>query len=119
MWIALLLLACGQEPQVEDLPPVVQEAMAQDLDAAQGAGRQAYRTHCQDCHGMDAAGDGPASAALEDEPGDLAITSRDPDRIRRAIQYGIKGTAMPAHKLDAAELDGMVAWLASLPEPAE
>jgi len=119
MWLVFLLLACGQAPQTEALPDAVQRAMAKDLSPELGAGRRAFREHCQACHGPDAGGDGPAAAALEDRPGDLAITTRDPDALKRSIRRGVSGTAMQGHdKLDDGDLEVMVAWLAGLPAPA-
>ena len=119
MWLAFLLLACGQDPQTEALPEAVQRTMAKDLTPELGAGRGAFREHCQACHGLDARGDGPAAAALQELPGDLAITIRDPDTLERTIRRGVSGTAMQGYdKLDDDELDAMVAWLASLPAPA-
>jgi len=119
MWLVILLLACGQDPQTEALPDAVQRAMAQDLSPELGAGRRAFREHCQACHGLDAEGDGPAAAALEDEPGDLAITTRDPDALKRTIRRGVSGTAMQGYdKLDDTDIDAMVAWLTGLSAPA-
>ncbi len=119
MWHVFLLLACGQAPQTDELPEAVQRAMAQDLSPELGVGRGAFREHCQGCHGLDAGGDGPASAALEDAPGDLAITTRDPDALMRTIRRGVSGTAMAGYdELEDAQLEAMVAWLAGLPAPA-
>ncbi len=119
MWL-LLLLACGQTPERAELPPAVQQAMAQDLDPALGAGRRAFREHCAACHGLNAAGDGAAAAALQEEPGSLAIRSRDPDALLSTIQRGVSGSAMQGYRhLDDDLTAAMVAWLASLPEPAE
>lgn len=119
MWFAILLLACGPDPSADDLPPPVQEAMAQALPDDLSAGRLAYRSHCAGCHGADATGDGPAAAALSGSEAGLAINARDPDRLRRIIEGGIAGTAMQGfEKLDDDELEAMVTWLASLPAPA-
>ncbi len=119
MWLLFLALACGPQPGSEELPPPVLQAMAQDLSPELGAGRAAFREHCQACHGLDAGGDGPAAGALEDTPGDLAIRSRDPATLLRAIRRGVPGTAMQGYsKLDDELTQAMAAWLASLPPPA-
>jgi high-affinity iron transporter len=119
MWLTFMLLACGQGTRTDDLPAPIQQAMAQDLPDELSAGRLAFRTHCAGCHGADAAGDGPASAALADEPGALAITSRDPVALRRTIERGVPGTAMQGFgSLDDSDLDAVAGWLASLPPPA-
>jgi mono/diheme cytochrome c family protein len=116
MWFAILLLACGPGPSADDLPPPVQEAMAQALPDDLSAGRLAFRSHCAGCHGSDAGGDGPAAAALSGSEAGLAIRGRDPARLRSTIERGVTGTAMQGFvDLDDVDLDAMVAWLVSLP----
>ncbi len=118
MWMVILLLACGQDPEPVELPAPVQRAMTQDLGPELGEGRKAFRDHCQACHGMDALGDGPAAAALADTPGALAIRSRDPAKLERTIRRGIPGTAMQGFGgLEDAQIEAMAAWLAGLAPP--
>ncbi len=60
------------------------------------AGMALYAANCQSCHGETGAGDGPAAAALEPPPADLAThVPLHPDRALFAfIQDGVPDTAM-------------------------
>jgi cytochrome c oxidase cbb3-type subunit I/II len=119
MWLPILLLACGQEPVADPTPVPVQQAMAEALPDDLSQGRLAFRTHCSKCHGRDAAGDGPAASALSSTPGDLAITTRDPDKLSRTMRKGVTGDPMKSFEseLEDRELRAITAWLASLGPP--
>ncbi len=114
MWFLILLAACGSDPQEATLPEPVQRAMAQALPPELREGRLAFREHCQDCHGMDARGDGPAAEALS--PPDLAVSTHDRARLARIIRNGAPNTAMQpwSGKLEDEEIEAMARWIASL-----
>lgn len=72
-------------------PPVVNESMY---------GPDLYRHYCATCHGRDAKGNGPASAALKVPPSDLTTLARRHDGMFPASEVeGIirGGTAVAAH----------------------
>ena len=60
------------------------------------AGMALYAANCQSCHGETGAGDGPAAAALEPPPADLAThVPLHPDRVLFGfVRDGIPDTAM-------------------------
>jgi len=115
MRLLLLLAACGTEP-VAPLPPLV-EPPAPCPEAR--AGRIAFREHCQPCHGLHAAGDGPAAAALDPPPADLRGWPGSPAEIALAVRQGSEGTAMQPwrDRLEDDEVERIVGWLVSLPPP--
>lgn len=41
------------------------------------SGKGQYRTHCAQCHGMDAKGDGPVAPALKTPPADLTMLAKN------------------------------------------
>ena len=72
-------------------PPVVNESMY---------GPDLYRHYCATCHGRDAKGNGPASAALKVPPSDLTTLARRHDGMFPASEVeGIirGGAAVAAH----------------------
>lgn len=68
-------------------------------DAAQ-AGADVFHTNCEMCHGLQGHGDGPAGAALEPKPGNLAQvqTKAGDDYLFWRIHDGKPGTSMVAWK---------------------
>ncbi len=73
----------------------------QPTSASVTAGEAIYRAHCQECHGLVGAGDGPAAAALNPRPADLRIhmaAGHTDGQLFYWITEGFKGTAMPAFK---------------------
>ncbi len=73
----------------------------QPISASVAAGEAIYRAHCQSCHGIVGAGDGPAAAALTPRPADLRIhmaAGHTDGQLFYWITEGFKGTAMPAFK---------------------
>ena len=89
---ALLAGVLGSEggvPERNPIPPT-SESVA--------AGLSLYTTHCQQCHGTEGLGDGPASAGLNPPPANLLVhVPLHPDRaLFGFIHDGIEGAAMPA-----------------------
>ncbi len=88
----LLAGALGSEAGVPQRNPIpsTSESVA--------AGLLLYNDHCQQCHGTDGLGDGPASAGLNPPPADLTVhVPLHPDRaLFDFIHDGIQGGAMPA-----------------------
>jgi mono/diheme cytochrome c family protein len=68
-------------------------------EAAQ-AGAEVFRTNCEMCHGPQGHGDGPAGAALDPKPGNLAVvqTKAGDDYLFWRIHDGKPGTSMVAWK---------------------
>ena len=77
--------------------------------AAQDAledGKALYRSNCAFCHGLTGGGGrGPALAQGQFVHGSSA------DEIRRVIVNGVPGTNMPAFRMEADELDHLVAFV--------
>ena len=101
---ALVLAACGGGADaVATLAPVPSEFAGQTnplgADAA-AAGAEVFKTNCESCHGPQGHGDGPAGAALDPAPKNLAelqATAGD-DYLYWRINTGNEGTSMGAWK---------------------
>ena len=101
---ALVLAACGGGADaVATLAPVPSEFAGQTnplgADAA-AAGAEVFKTNCESCHGPQGHGDGPAGAALDPAPKNLAelqATAGD-DYLYWRINTGKEGTSMVAWK---------------------
>ena len=101
---ALVLAACGGGADaVATLAPVPAEFAGQTnplgADAA-AAGAEVFKTNCESCHGPQGHGDGPAGAALDPAPknlADLQATAGD-DYLYWRINTGKEGTSMVAWK---------------------
>ncbi len=76
---AVLLAACGGGgEQAEELPAVPSEYAGKtnpvgNQPDAVTAGQALYDERCSSCHGPEGKGDGPAAAALDPKPADLAV----------------------------------------------
>jgi mono/diheme cytochrome c family protein len=113
-----LVLACGQgseqaaepaaQPAAEPAEPAQMEPAAASgaaADAARAAAQEIFATRCFTCHGVNGAGNGPASAGLTPPPRDFQDpawqASVTDEHIRQIIQYGGaavgKSAAMPAN----------------------
>jgi mono/diheme cytochrome c family protein len=69
--------------------------------ASIAAGERLYRQHCQACHGVAGAGDGPAAAMLRPRPSDLRVhmaAGHTDGQLFYWISEGFPGTAMPAFR---------------------
>lgn len=102
---ALVLAACGGggADAVATLAPVPADFAGQTnplgADAA-AAGAEVFKTNCESCHGPQGHGDGPAGAALDPAPknlADLQATAGD-DYLFWRISTGKEGTSMVAWK---------------------
>ncbi len=101
---ALALAACGGGADaVATLAPVPSDFAGQTnplgADAA-AAGAEVFKTNCESCHGPQGHGDGPAGAALDPAPknlADLQATAGD-DYLYWRINTGKEGTGMVAWK---------------------
>jgi mono/diheme cytochrome c family protein len=70
------------------------------------AGERIYRQHCQACHGVTGAGDGPAAAMLRPRPSDLRVhmaAGHTDGQLYFWITEGFAGTAMPAFRATLSE----------------
>ena len=109
---ALLASVLGSEggvPERNPIPPT-SESVASGLSL--------YTTHCQQCHGTEGLGDGPASAGLNPPPANLLVhVPLHPDRaLFGFIHDGIQGAAMPAlgENLSDDEIWHLVNYLRTL-----
>lgn len=88
-----------------------------------GEDRGLYRRHCAHCHGISGDGDGPTALFLDPYPRDYRkgvykFTSTDvglrptDDDLRRTLENGIPGSAMPSFKLlPEDEIDYLVEYV--------
>ncbi|MBX7168429.1 MAG: c-type cytochrome [Pirellulales bacterium] len=117
-------------PDEPKLPPGTDLDLARLQSAAgpvssnqRGEHRGLYREHCSSCHGITGEGAGPTAYFLTPYPRDFArgvfkFTSTQvgdrPTRadLRRTIELGIPGTAMPSFGLlPSADLDALVEYV--------
>jgi mono/diheme cytochrome c family protein len=92
--------------------------------ASQTDGQKLFETRCFVCHGRDGKGDGPSASGLAEKPQDLTDanwqrTTSD-DRIRSVIQgggaaIGKSGAMPPNQDLNPDQIQGLVAFVRSLP----
>lgn len=98
---AVMLTACGGggAEAVATLAPVPAEYAGQTnplgADAA-AAGAAVFKTNCEACHGPEGHGDGPAGAALDPAPKNLAELQKTAgdDYLFWRIATGKEGTSM-------------------------
>lgn len=102
--IALALASCGgaeNDAAATDSMPAEYVGKTNPLDAnAAAAGAEIFKTNCEACHGVQGRGDGPAGAALNPQPKNLAVfapTVGD-DYLYWRIHAGKDGTSMTAWK---------------------
>ena len=104
MLSALLLVACGggaETPVALDTVPADFAGKTNPLGAdAATAGADVFKTNCASCHGDTGLGDGPAGAALDPAPKNLAElqTRAGDDYLFWRINTGKEGTSMVAWK---------------------
>jgi mono/diheme cytochrome c family protein len=108
--VAALALACSEQEPQSPAPPAaapaaVAPAPAVDTAAAQAEATKIFAERCATCHGVNGAGDGPASAGLTPKPRnfqDLDWQKSVTDaHIEQIVQYGGaavgKSAAMPSN----------------------
>lgn len=66
--------------------------------ASRARGRKLFQAHCAACHGMHGRGDGPAAAALDPKPTDLAAMANHHSDGDYAWKVANGRGAMPAWK---------------------
>ncbi|MCE9646772.1 MAG: cytochrome c [Chloroflexi bacterium] len=134
MWVVLILAAfavgaCGGggEGQSADangtLAPVPAEYAGKSnpfgADAA-GEGAVVFKNNCEACHGPSGRGDGPAGAALDPKPMNLAAlqVAAGDDYLFWRINTGKEGTSMLAWKgiLTEEQIWQVVAFINTLQE---
>jgi len=99
---AVVLSACGSSASAPaTLAPVPAEyASATNPGGDAAAGAEVFKTNCESCHGPQGHGDGPAGAALDPAPKNLAelqLQASDAYLYWR-INTGKEGTSMVAWK---------------------
>ena len=100
---ALLLAACGESggSTALDTVPAEYAGKTNPLGAdAATAGASVFKANCEACHGSQGHGDGPAGAALDPAPKDLAELQAQvgDDYLFWRINTGKEGTAMGSWK---------------------
>lgn len=98
-------------PLLLSLPPSLpaQEHVGQYSQADIDRGSRLYANNCAVCHGPN----GDSIANVDLRSGRFRHAASDQD-LGRVILAGIPGTAMPPHKLDPGEVNGLVAYVRSL-----
>jgi mono/diheme cytochrome c family protein len=123
------LFGTPAEPRVDGIDKTARETLKLDSDTLE-RGRQLYRLHCLQCHGVTGDGRGPTAQWVNPHPRDYRQglfkfqsvdqtqkADRKPRRedLVRVIQDGIEGTAMPAHNLlPRRDLEAMVSYVVHL-----
>jgi len=107
------LFGTPAEPHVEGVESAVRDKLKLD-DKTLAEGSRLYRLHCLQCHGVTGDGRGPTAQWVNPHPRDYrqglfkfqsvdqtSTADRKPrrDDLKRVIQDGVEGTAMPAHNL--------------------
>jgi len=119
--IVLLLQARLSDGAVAAVDPAA--GLASIDPAAVVRGQEHFAQNCAVCHGANAQGDGPVTAALTRPPADLttghAIPHSDDD-YAFWIENGIEGTGMPAFgdKLENPGVQDVIAYIRSLQQTA-
>ena len=95
------LTACGGTDAVATLEPVPPDfaGLTNPLDAnAAAEGAKVFQVNCESCHGPQGHGDGPAGAALDPAPKNLADlqAAAGDDYLFWRISTGKEGTSMVA-----------------------
>ncbi len=103
--IAVVLTACGGGSSAAVATPVPVPAEYAGKTSPLGAdaataGAEVFKTNCVSCHGPQGHGDGPAGAALDPAPKNLAILAPTvgDDFLYWRINTGKEGTSMVAWK---------------------
>jgi mono/diheme cytochrome c family protein len=89
---------------------------AKGLKPSAAAGRKAYETNCQICHGPKGFGDGPGAAALNPKPAsfkDKAVQAQTDGELFWKISEG-RGVMAPWKHLSEAERWSLVQYVRSL-----
>lgn len=100
---AIVLAACGGGSNATAIPTVPADYAGKTNplgpDAAT-AGAEVFKTNCESCHGPQGHGDGPAGAALDPQPKNLAEFAPQvgDDYLYWRVNTGKEGTAMVAWK---------------------
>jgi putative heme-binding domain-containing protein len=105
--VLAILLSRIASPQTQN--PTLQGHPEDYVRADIEYGARLYAQHCVACHG--GAGDGVAGVDLRS--GKFRTARTDP-QLRTVITNGFPDAGMPAFKLDAAELTGIVAYLRNM-----
>jgi mono/diheme cytochrome c family protein len=100
---AVVLTACGggSSNAVATLAPVPAEFAGKTNPGADAAaGAEVFKANCESCHGPQGHGDGPAGAALDPAPKNLATLQAQAgdDYLYWRVNTGKEGTAMVAWK---------------------
>ncbi len=96
------------------MPAPAQNAPAQSGNAQ--AGEAYFKQMCADCHGDDAAGDGPEHTQFIPHPANLTLVRDTPSMFASIVRYGVPGTAMPPHpNIPEANMRDVYAWIQTLP----
>jgi len=80
-------------------------------------GKAVYEANCSGCHGVDGRGHSRGGWVLRPVAFDLAGFRIPPERVWRALTYGVPGTAMPAwNDLPGSQFRAVADYVLSLPD---
>jgi mono/diheme cytochrome c family protein len=92
--------ALGTQNAQQPVSPVASEG------ASSANGKTVFNTYCMNCHGETGKGDGPIGKSLVPPAANLTqLQNKSDDMIRKTIQNGRPGTAMPSWKNDLSPQD--------------
>jgi len=121
--LRLAMVVCASAPLALSLA-AQDRAAAPASDEVQSRGKAIYQKWCAECHGETGAGDGAAATRMLPRPRDFTRATFQirttasgelptDDDLRRVVDEGMPGTAMPGWKtkLSAADRDAVIAYL--------
>jgi mono/diheme cytochrome c family protein len=92
------------------------ELAAQDYPPDVARGKAVYEHHCQNCHGPNGRGDGPAGESLKVRPADFhrfRSFLKSDDELLRTIEHGVVFSPMHSWRgqLTDGEMQDVVAYI--------
>ena len=118
--MALLTLYAFCVSHSQETSSQVKHAPAAHTSAA--SGKDMFNSYCASCHGTDARGNGPASAALKSPPADLtALAKKNGGKFptERVMSILMGQATVTAHGNQDMPVWGPVFWRMSQGHPAE
>lgn len=104
--------------------PSISSLSAQDYPPDRARGKVVYEQHCQNCHGTNGRGDGPAAASLKVPPTNFQRFQsflKSDEELLRTIEHGVVFSPMHSWRgrLTDGEMQDVVAYIRLLSQPGQ